>query len=47
MRRRGNFQMLSARGSRFVLRSAEVSVPISRLVISIIVIGLIIIRSGG
>ena len=47
MRRSSYFQVLAASGLRFALRHVEVSVPISRLVISIIIVGLIIIRPGG
>jgi hypothetical protein len=47
LKRRGNFQVLAASGLRFALRHVEVSVPINRLVISIIIVGLIIIRPGG
>jgi hypothetical protein len=47
LRRRGYFQVLAASSLRFARRRVEVSVPISRLVISIIIVGLIVIRPGG
>jgi hypothetical protein len=44
---RGYFQVLVASASRLGLRQVEVSVLISRLALSIIIVGLIIIRPGG
>jgi hypothetical protein len=44
---RRNSRGLAGSGLQVALRHVEVSVPINRLVISIIIVGLIIIRSGG
>jgi len=43
----GHLRVLTASASRLVPRQAEVSVLISRLILSIIIVGLIIIRPGG